>query len=137
METDNNPLRVPDLTPMYEAVCGYVKEHQGEKGYIDTQDERCDTIWSHEYLTDQSFKLIELQVKAVRVNRHGKLQMISDLPFPSVDYKDENIRSAREDARDPDPRWKDVRYSDEVVFVQTLFNIAECIREYAEETIES
>jgi hypothetical protein len=134
MKTDMNPFGIPDLTPMYDAVCAYVKEHQGEKGYIDTQDEGCDTIWSHEYETDCSVELVERHVKAVRVNRYGSLQVMTDMP--QVTYTDEDIRSAKDDAEDPYPRWKNVRNDDEVVFVQTLFNIAENIREYTEQTID-
>lgn len=131
MKTDMNPFGIPDLTPMYEAVCAYVKEHQGEKGYIDTQDEGCDTIWSHEYETDTSVELLERHVKAVRVNRYGSLQVMTD--NSNILYRDEDIRSAKDDAEDPDPRWKNVRNDDEIVYVQTLFNIAESIREYTGE----
>ncbi len=45
-------INIPNLDPLYDEVCAYVKEHQGEKGYIDCQPyqkEAGDTIYCFEY----------------------------------------------------------------------------------------
>ena len=130
---NKNPFGIPDLTPMYEAVTAFVKEKQGEKGFIDTQDERCDTIWGYEYTSGPGLEVQETQVKAVRADAAGRLQVVTDFDF--INYSDEDIRNCTET---PDPKesfpthWKDVKDGDEILYVQTLFNIAENIEQYAE-----
>ena len=129
---DNNPFNIPDLTPMYKAVTAFVKEKQGEKEFIDTQNERYDTIWAYEYLNESLTEVVEMEVKAVRVNpKSGNLEMLTDLG--NVRYSEEDIReTGTEPGSEIDNYWKDVRHGDQVLFIPTIFNIAENIQEYTD-----
>jgi len=119
-ESDKNPMRIPDLTPMYEAVRDFVKEHQGDKGFICTDDNRCDTIWCIVY-SEISGTAYEYEVKAVRV-KHNTLQVVYDTP--GIIYDGDAVM------RMSDEEWYDVQFDDNVYFIPTIFNIAENIQEY-------
>lgn len=129
MANENNPFKVPDLTPMYEAVRDYVKEHQGEKGFILTDNPENDTIWAICY--DEAMNSAwEPEVKAVRVNKHGVLQAVID--NSSVCYDEERVAGIPEETQDVCGFWLDVQYDDYLYFIPTIFNIAENIQEYVE-----
>lgn len=119
-EDERNPMRIPDLTPMYEAVRDFVKENQGDKGFICTDDEKCDTIWTIVY-SDMYATSFEYEVKAVRV-KNEDLEIIYD--YPGIIYEDEEIRNRDEDD------WSSVQYDDFVYYIPTIFNLAENIQEY-------
>ncbi len=120
---------IPDLRPMYESVRDFVRDNQGEKGYIDTQDEDHDTIWAFIY-TESENNATEVQVKAVRVDGHGNLQVVVD--DHKTDYSDEDLRACDNNDRSIFGRWTDVWDDDNLYFIPTIFNLAEFIREYAE-----
>lgn len=127
MANENNPFKVPDLTPMYEAVRDYVKEHQGEKGFILTDNPENDTIWAICY--DEAMNsACEPEVKAVRVNKYGVLQAVID--NSSVLYDEDRVAKIPEETQDVCGFWLDVQYDDYLYFIPTIFNIAENIEEY-------
>lgn len=126
-DNPNNPFEIPDLTVMYEAVRDYVAEHQGPKGFILTDDQNYDTIWTIVYEPKYN-EGREYEVKAVRVDRYYHLQIVFDLS--SVTYNDEAVAAL------DDNKWYDVRYDDNVYYNHTIFNIAEYIREYVKENPE-
>lgn len=119
-EDQRNPMRIPDLSPMYEAVRDFIRENQGDKGFICTEDNRCDTIWTYVY-NDTLTSIYEYQVKAVRV-KNNRLEVLYDLS--QIFYEDEMVKIQSED------EWYDVQYADLILYVPTIFNIAECIQEY-------
>ena len=121
----DNPFKIPDLTPMYEAVRDYVKKHQGEKGFILTDNPDCDTIWTIVF-DDYDYDAKEYEVKAIRVNEYNSLQIIYDPS--SVKYDESSVCDMMED----NEVWYDVQYDDYVYFIPTIFNIAESIQEYVE-----
>lgn len=118
---------IPNLDSLYDEVVAYVKEHQGEKGYIDCQPfmkESGDTIYAIVYDNDEWIGM-EKYVYAVRVADDDLECLVEDITNTfRVVYKPEDFTS--EDTKD---KWFSVRYSD-VYYVPTLFNIAECIEEY-------
>ena len=123
-----NPFGIPDVSPLKAAVEAFVKKYQGHDGYIDTQDDALDTIWGYLYGHDQVVH--EYQVKAVRVNPHsGNLECILD--GTDTDWNEEAFREAikADELDSADSPWEDIQYGD-VMFVQTMFNIAEAIEEY-------
>lgn len=127
MANENNPFNVPDLTPMYEAVRDYVKEHQGEKGFILTDNPENDTIWAICY--DEAMNSAwEPEVKAVRVNKYGALQAVID--NSSVCYDEDRVAKIPEETQGVCGFWLDVQYDDYLYFIPTIFNIAENIEEY-------
>lgn len=119
---------IPNLDPLYDEVVAYVKEHQGEKGYIDTQSDENDTIYCFVY-QDFSGQGEERIVYGVRVE-DDDLQICYE-PFMRtyrVVYDDDVFQGRCEDP-DANAEWESVRWSD-VYYVPTIFSIAECIEEY-------
>lgn len=117
------------LNDTYNEVVAYVKEHQGEKGYIDCQPYRDehhlkDTIYAFMYNAEMGCGY-EYYVYGVRV-REGELEVLLE-PINTtyrVKYQPEDFTTDN-----PDNQWECVRY-DVIYYVPTLFNIAECIEEY-------
>lgn len=123
------PLRdaVPDLAPLYERVRAFVKEHQGEKGYIDTQDDSHDTIYTFVYL-EEEFQAAEMKVHGVRVNPDtDELEIIYD---SDVNGLCTPIEYTEDDFRSPTADWHPVKDDEEVYYIPTLFNLAEFLEEY-------
>jgi len=120
-EDERNPMRIPDLTPMYEAVRDFVKEHQGDKGFICTDDSTCDTIWC--VVRDLVyFEIYEYEVKAIRV-KDNNLEILYD--DASTRYDEKSCGDMMDDNC-----WFDVRLHDCIDYIPTIFNIAENIQEY-------
>ena len=120
-------FNIPNLDPLYEEVVAYVREHQGEKGYIDCQpyqEETGDIIYGIMY-DDEEWRGVEYYVYAVRV-LNDDLEVLLEPIMRSykVTYAPEDFTS-----EDNEERWYSVRWSD-VYYIPTLFNIAECIEEY-------
>lgn len=113
---------VLNLDPMFNDLKMYIEEHQGEKGYIDTQEcSMKDTIFGFMYNEDlETFE--ESVVYGVRV-KDDDIEIILEHSAMSynVEYTDEDFKNAE---------WVSLRWSD-VLYIQTLFNIAENIEEYA------
>jgi len=118
-------MRIPDLSPMYEAVRDLVKENQGDKGYIDCQPSLgCDIIYGMMYDDDYGAGT-EQYVYGVRVI-DDELEVLLEpiMRTYRVVYKDEDFMNS-----DNENKWYSLRWSD-VYYVPTIFNIAECIQEY-------
>lgn len=128
----NGGIIIPDLEPMYKSVCEYVKTHQGEKGYIDCQpyqENAGDIIYTIVY-NEESAWGEERMVYGVRWNEEDKDLEICFEPYMrtyKVVYQDEDFRGTGEEST---VEWYSVKWSD-VYYVHTIFNIAECIEEYA------
>lgn len=124
MKPINNPIKgVPDFDGLYENVVAYVLEHQGEKGYIDTQDSTLDIIYTFNF--DENGDAYEARVYGVRVH-DGDLEVLTEpiMRTYRVVYSDEDFRNSEE--------WESVRWS-EMPFQHTLLMIAEDIHEYVED----
>ena len=138
MKSNEVKIRVPDLEPMYEDVCKYVREHQGEKGYIDVQpyqENPGDIIYTFVY-NEMSAWGEERMVYGVRWNEEAKDLEICFEPYMRTyrtiyDEKSFKGEWTGEDA-DANAEWYSVKWSD-VDYVPTIFNIAECIEEYGED----
>lgn len=124
-----NKFNVPDLEPMYEAVCKFVKENQGEKGYIDCQpyqENAGDIIYTYEFM-DFSGTYEERMVYGVRMvnTEEGEDLEICYEPYMRT------YRTVYQDTDFKEAEWESVKWSDAVLYIPTIFNIAECIEEYA------
>ena len=130
MITEMKKIRIPSLDEMYEDVLAYVKEHQGEKGYIDTQDDKYDTIRTYAFNYDTE-DYEENCVHGVRVIDEGDgddLQICFE-PFMRT-YKvvyDEDTFTGK--AEEGNAEWESVRFGD-IDYIPTIFSIAESIWEY-------
>lgn len=107
MRTKSPSQNIPNLDNLYEVTKDYVKEHQGEQGYINTDDGYCDPIYAvcYNFRTDN---VTEHQVVGVRVNAEDDLQIMVE----------------------GESTWESVKHGDVVYYVHTLFSIAESIEEY-------
>ena len=121
---------IPDFEELYKKTIEYVKEHQGEKGYIDTQiSHNNDIIYAISYNHNDGLST-ELYVYGVRVVEEDGKEDLQVLLEPitlntKTIYEDSDFTSE-------DADWQSVRYSD-VYFVHTLIGIAESIWEYVTE----
>lgn len=127
---------IPNLEPLYDEVCEFVRTHQGEKGYIDCQpyqENPGDIIYTYEF-TDFSGTYEERIVYGVRWNEEEKDLEICFEPFMrtyKVIYDDEVFQGKCESEPEANAEWYSVRWSDAVLYIPTLFNLAEDIEEYA------
>ena len=118
-------IHIPSLDKMFNEVLAFVREKQGEKGYIDTQDGG-DKIYCIVF-EDESGCGEERIVYGVRVAPDGDGGEDLEICFEPytrtyvTEYDEEDFKEAE---------WYSVRWSD-VYFVPTIFNLAECIEEYA------
>ena len=113
---------LPDWDEVYKKVVAYVKQHQGEKGYIITYDEAGhDSPWVMYYAGyDSAFW--EAEVQAVRVN-HNSLQVLYERDADEIN--DEDIPQVN------DSDWEDVWGGAVVCPISTLISIAEEIQYWA------
>ena len=108
---------------LHETIIKIVENHDG---LIHTQDQSCDTIYSIEYLSVDDAEIVERTVMGIRVKDH-------DLQI----FTENNSRSCRiivseNDLKNPEfeDNWVSLKDSCQVIYVQTLFNIAEFIKQY-------
>lgn len=108
---------------LHETIIKIVENHDG---LIHTQDQSCDTIYSIEYLSVDDAEIVERTVMGIRVKDH-------DLQI----FTENNSRSCRiivseDDLNNPEfeDNWVSLKDSCQVIYVQTLFNIAEFIKQY-------
>lgn len=127
MKTNNNTFNLPDTTQLLNEVSNFVRDNQGEKGFISTYDTTCDIMHGCRY--QEGFggtELKEYRIVAVAF-MDGELcclledNMVDKDGHP-VDVNDTTI-SERLD------KFESVRYS-YIMFVQTIYNIAEVLEEY-------
>ena len=130
-------LNIPNLDDLYEEVATYVREHQGEKGYIDCQPyqkEPGDIIYTFEY-NEFSGWGEERMVYGVRWNEEERDLEICFEPYVRsyrLVYDEKAFKGEYEgEYEDANAKWYSVRWSDIVYFIPTIFSIAECIEEYA------
>lgn len=127
MKTNKNTFNLPDTTQLLNEVSNFVRDNQEEKGFISTYDTTCDIIHGCRY--QEGFggtELKEYRIVAVAF-MDGELcclledNMVDKDGYP-VDVNDTTI-SERLD------QFESVRYS-YIMFVQTIYNIAEVLGEY-------
>ena len=104
-------FHIPNLVNLEKEVMEFVKDNQGEKGFIDTDNCECDTIWAVAY-NDGLNTGVEEMVIGVRV-KNNDLQVCLD----GCDVTN-------------DCDWHSVMESDYIYFIHTIFSIAESIGEY-------
>ena len=122
---EKTTIRIPNLDEMYQDVVNFVQEHQGEKGYIDCQPSLNGDIIYGFIFDDYEYRGVEKYVYAVRVVGDDLQVLLEDINI--------NCRTvySHEDYVSEDAEWYSVRWDDCVYFIPTIFNIAECIAQYA------
>lgn len=134
-EPKNTPaIRKPDLSEMHADVVAFVEKHQGEKGFILTDDPDKSTIYGYVYLQSEN-RIEEFEVKAVRVHEGG-IQVIIDtesVRYDEVAVKESCTRSEKLYFAQLDVfgNWLPVDPDeDDIEYIPTIFRIAEGIEEY-------
>ena len=130
-------FNIPNLDDLYEEVAAYVREHQGEKGYIDCQpyqEEPGDIIYTFEY-NELSGWGEERMVYGVRWNEEQRDLEICFEPWMRtyrLVYDEKAFKGEYEgEDKEANAEWYSLRWSDAVYYIPTLFSIAESIEEYA------
>ena len=122
---NTTPFDIPNLDELYRQVVGFVKDKQGEKGYIDCQpfqEPIGDTIYA--ILHDGEYGYgIEHYVYGVRV-KEGELEVLTEPITHTCRVKYEENDFQESDA------WVSVKDGD-VHYIPTLYSIAESIAQYA------
>lgn len=116
---------IPSLDSLYEITKEYIHNHQGSKGYIPTQALRRDTIYGYVFL-DVDTHVVEVRIHAVRV-KDNDIQIFYDCDTwgtRTVTYQHEEFIA------DKAP-WVSFKNAN-MLFPQTLINIAKFIHEFAE-----
>lgn len=117
---------IPNLDELYKATCEFVKNHQGEKGYIDTQNKDCDPIYGLVY-EEESYRAVEVDIKGVRFNnKSNELEVVYEYIFyPTfIEYTEESFAE--------EEKWRPIKLDDYIYYNYTLLQIAEAIHEYVE-----
>lgn len=119
----NPAFYIPDFSELHKATCEFVKQHQGTKGYIDTQlDLGKDIIYALVYTECEELK--EVIVYGVKYDEEYATLAIAWEPIASsyaVEYTEKDYESAN---------WYEVAPHCDVHYPATLINIAEVIHEY-------
>lgn len=117
---------IPNLTKLYNKVYEFVKQHQGEKGYIDTQNDDCDRMSAYVY--DEGMGCaVEQKVHGIRVDAEtDDIEIVVEpiMRTCKIHYDEESFKSS-------DTVWESLRYGDVVYYGPTIIEIAEVIEEYA------
>ena len=124
-------IRIPNLDNMYHDVVAFVKKHQGEKGYINTDpcpkdNIHLDTIYAFVYDEVSGCGTEEI-VFGVRVTANNDLEVITR-PWMRTYHN-----NPTEEEYADNNNWFDVKWGDRVYYIHTIFAIAELIKEYTEE----
>lgn len=124
MELPYNPISMPKKEDLISQLVRLVNKCQGEKGYIDLQNQpNNDSIIACVWV-DDSHVIDEFYVKAVRVNNCGDLEIVYDLYEVTYD----------EEALADNEYWQellDYGYPG-IVLWPTLMNLSEFLWEYVD-----
>lgn len=113
-------IHIPNLGVLRDEVRNYIKEHQGSNGFIATHNPDLDYIWTMVW-TGFENEFAEYEVAAVRV-KNDTIQILYDFPF--CDYTVEELSQV------DDEEWKSIEWDDYIVYLNTLFSIAENITQF-------
>lgn len=125
---NTTPFDIPNLDELYRQVVGFVKDKQGEKGYIDCQpfqEPIGDIIYA--FLHDGEYGYgIQHYVYGVRV-KDGDLEVLLEpiMINHRVIYKEEDFLNEENGENE----WLSIKDGD-VYYIPTLFSIAESIAQY-------
>ena len=116
---------IPSLNTLYEITKEYIRSNQGTKGYIPTQNLQLDTIYGYAFV-NTDIHVVEVRVHALRV-KDNDIQIFYDCDT----CENKTITYKHEDFIDDNASWVSFMNAD-MLFPQTLMNIAEFIHEFTE-----
>lgn len=129
MRTTSPKQNIPSLDNLFEVTRDWIRNHQGEKGYINTDnpDGACDDMYAivNNYYIEN---VDELRIIAVR-------EKDCDIEI-ALDWKDNSNLATEEDLEKyfkDSNNWYPILGGDVVHYTQTLFEIAGSIEQYMEE----
>ena len=114
---------IPSFDVLYEGIKNYILRYQGKKGFVSTQNLRKSPICCLDYVDGQN---VEYKIHGIRV-KDGSLEILFDcdnVGFNNIEYQVADFNS-------PDADWRSLR-DGEILYPQTLLNIAEEIDSYVE-----
>lgn len=117
-------IRTPDFSQAHDDIVAFVRSHANEQGYLKTVTREVDSPYAAMYTSPSSMDILEYQIFGIRVVGNCIEVCINDRPLP----KDELERYMNEM-----PWWVSVDNNCEILYAQTLFNIAYYLENYEKE----
>ena len=128
---------------IYKKVLAKIKQLQGNKGYIDTQDNPIypkDTMYFYGYTDLMNYQTAEGQIVGVRaVEDRIEILGYQASPFYKITFDESSFKKASdnydndEETDDWESCWQPIDGNEFILLVPTLFSIAEVIEEYGTE----
>lgn len=113
---------IPSLDRLYVSVREHIRQHQGEKGFVSTQNSRLDPIFCFYWVDGQN---LEYKIHGVRV-KNELIEIIFDSDISGmtrIEYNTESFNAS-------DADWQALETSSDLMYIQTLFDLAMNIEEY-------
>ena len=113
---------IPSLDRLYRSVREHIRHHQGDKGFVSTQNPCHDPIFCFCWADAQN---LEYKIHGVRV-KNDLIEIVFDcdtVGMTRIEYNTESFNA-------PDADWQALQLSGDLMYVQTLFDLAENIEEY-------
>lgn len=114
---------IPSLDRLYASVREHIRQHQGEKGFVSTQNARLDPIFCFYWADGQN---LEYKIHGVRV-KNELIEIIFDADISGmtrIEYNTESFNAS-------DADWQALETSGDLMYIQTLFDLARNIEEHA------
>ena len=117
-------IRTPDFSQAHDDIVAFVRSHANEHGYLKTVTREVDSPYAVMYTSPSSMDILEYPIFGIRVVGNCIDVCINDRPLP----EDELERYMNEM-----PWWVSVDNNCEILYAQTLFNIAYYLKNYEKE----
>lgn len=117
-------IRTPDFSQAHDDIVAFVRSHANEQGYLKTVTREVDSPYAAMYTSPSSMDILEYPIFGIRVVGNCIEVCINDRPIP----EDELERYMNEM-----PWWVSVDNNCEILYAQTLFNIAYYLENYEKE----
>lgn len=113
---------VPSLDRLYASVREHIRQHQGEKGFISTQNPALNPIACFVWMDGQN---VEYKIHGLRV-KNDNIEIVFDCDNVGAARIEYNVESFNA----PDADWRILQKGGDLMYVQTLFNLAMNIEEH-------
>lgn len=124
------------IDELYTSVLEKIKQIQGDKGYIDTQNDKYDTIYFYGYEDIMNYQVIEGIIVGIRaVEDRIEILGYNASPYCKITFNEDSFKKAslnHDNDFDDDwaSCWQPISGNEIILFIPTLFMIAEVIEEY-------
>lgn len=127
------------LDELYNKVLAKIKNLQGNKGYIDTQNDPInpkDSMYFYGYTDLMNYQVAEGRIVGVRAVENRVEILGYTCGTYTIYFNEDSFREASQnydngvDTDEWDSCWQPIKGNEIIILAQTLFSIAEVIEEY-------